>query len=213
MQLFVVKRDRLSTFKMLSEQLANVPDVRVIWDRRSPADRRERPNAVVPERRQRERRKPHELRGPVAEYVIVTVRAGDEARGVGEPRTSGRTRVLVVDDSPTALLLLRALFEREDYEVVPASDGLEGLEQVRLCRPDLIVTDSVMPGLDGFAFVQRLKESPATRLIPVIMLTTDPYPPRAVSEAQPDAVVAKSATMEPLVWQVKDLLKRARQET
>ena len=83
MQLLVVKRGRLSTFRMLSVQFADVPDVYVIWDRRAGVDRRERPGTVVPERRRRERRQPHELRGPATEYVIITVPGPDEVSSQG----------------------------------------------------------------------------------------------------------------------------------
>lgn len=126
------------------------------------------------------------------------------------PASSSRARVLLVDDSPTALHLLRAVFLGEQYDVVTASDGREGLDEVQRCAPDLIVTDSVMPGLDGFALLRKLRENPATRLIPVIMLTSgDPRDPEyQKNELQPDVFVAKSAELQPLLRQVRDLLKR-----
>ena len=128
--------------------------------------------------------------------------------------SSGRARVLVVDDSPTALRLLRAVFEAEHFDVVTANDGGEGLEKVQQCRPDLIVTDSIMPGVDGFAFLRRLKENPATRLIPVIMLTSGDLrdPKYQDSELQPDVFVTKSMEMEPLLNQARELLKRLPQD-
>ena len=76
-----------------------------------------------------------------------------------------RSCVMVVDDSPTALCS-QAAFESADYDVVPATDGLEGLRKVEERKPDVIVTDSIMPGLDGFGFLRRLRESASTRLIP-----------------------------------------------
>ena len=132
-----------------------------------------------------------------------------------ENRTApnNRARLLVVDDSPTALRLLQAVFEAEHYDVVTATDGREGLEKVQQCRPDLIVTDSIMPGVDGFAFLRRLREDPATRLIPVIMLTSGDFrdPEYQRGESRPDAFVAKSMEMGPLVSQARNLLKRAHQ--
>ena len=127
---------------------------------------------------------------------------------------SGRARVLVVDDSPTALGLLQAVFEAEHFDVVTANDGGEGLEKVQQWRPDLIVTDSIMPGVDGFAFLRTLRENSATRLIPVIMLSTgDAGDPKSqASEFQPDAFVAKSMEMGPLLNQAKNLLKRLHQD-
>ena len=110
--------------------------------------------------------------------------------------------MLVVDDSPTVLSLLRAALEAHHYEVATAGDGVEALEGIRHAAPDLIVTDSIMPGLDGFALLTRLKEDPSTRGIPVIILTSDPDDPRPVGNVQPDAVILKSAQMEPLLKEI-----------
>ena len=125
-----------------------------------------------------------------------------------------RARVLVVDDSPTALGLLQAVFEAEHFDVVTANDGGEGLKKVQQCRPDLIVTDSIMPGVDGFAFLRTLRENSATRLIPVIMLSAGDAgdPTSQTNEFQPDAFVAKSMEMGPLLNQAKNLLKRLHQD-
>jgi CheY-like chemotaxis protein len=126
------------------------------------------------------------------------------------PPSNSRACVLIVDDSPTALYLLRTVFEGEHYEVLTASDGSEGLDQVHRRTPDLIVTDAVMPGLDGFALLRKLRENPATRVIPVIMLTSgDPRDPEyQENEVQPDVFIAKSVEMQPLLQRVRDLLNR-----
>ena len=118
-----------------------------------------------------------------------------------------------VDDSLTALRLVQAVFESEHYEVVTASDGMEGLEKVQQRLPDLIVTDSVMPGVDGFAFLRKLKENPVTRMIPVIMLTSGDLSDSKSqgAESQPDVFVTKSAEMQPLLNQARSLLERPQQ--
>jgi CheY-like chemotaxis protein len=120
-----------------------------------------------------------------------------------------RARVLVVDDSPTVLSLLRAALESHQYEVATAADGAEALEAIRRSVPHLVVTDSIMPGLDGFGLLAHLKEDAATRAIPVIMLTSDPTDSRPAGGAQPDAMVMKSARMEPLLDEIRDLLQRS----
>jgi CheY-like chemotaxis protein len=122
-----------------------------------------------------------------------------------------RARVLVVDDSPTVLSLLRAALEAHQYEVATAADGVEALEGIRRSAPDLIVTDSIMPGLDGFGLLTKLRNAPETRAIPVIMLTSDPDDPRpgGPGGVQPDAVIIKSAQMEPLLEQIRGLLQRS----
>jgi len=120
-----------------------------------------------------------------------------------------RARVLVVDDSPTVLSLLRATLEAHQYEVATAGDGVEALDTIRRSAPDLIVTDSIMPGLGGFALLAVLREDAATRSIPVIMLTSDPDDPAPAGDVQPDAIIMKSAQMDPLLAQIRDLLQRS----
>ena len=117
-----------------------------------------------------------------------------------------------MDDSPSELRLLRAIFQ-DDYDVVTASDGIEGLAKVHQTRPDLVITDSVMPGMDGFAFLRKLRMDPATEKIPVIMLTAeDPRhaPRHEDGEPQPDALLRKSANPEPLMEEVSKALKSRR---
>jgi CheY-like chemotaxis protein len=79
--------------------------------------------------------------------------------------------ILVVEDVPNVLELLEVTLRFKGYEVVSATNGLEGLEKARTGNPALIITDILMPKLDGFAFVQKLREDPKTRAIPVIFLS------------------------------------------
>jgi putative two-component system response regulator len=67
--------------------------------------------------------------------------------------------------------LLRAMLEIEGYRILEASDGDLGLEELRRSQPDLVITDLRMPRVSGFEVCRRIKEDPATRLIPVVMLT------------------------------------------
>ncbi len=80
-------------------------------------------------------------------------------------------RVLVVDDDPVILKLLRVNFEIEGFEVIAATDGREGLERARLDEPDVVVSDVMMPGLDGLGLLAALRADAATRHLPVILLT------------------------------------------
>jgi DNA-binding response OmpR family regulator len=83
-----------------------------------------------------------------------------------------RKKILLVDDSSTVLLMERMILSKNDYDVVTARDGMEGLEKARAERPDLILMDVVMPRMDGFEAVRKLREEEETREIPVIMVTT-----------------------------------------
>jgi adenylate cyclase len=80
-------------------------------------------------------------------------------------------RILAVDDTPESLEILRVRLEANDYEVVTASDGEEGLAMAEELRPDLILLDVMMPKLDGISVVRVLKQNPELRSIPVILVT------------------------------------------
>ena len=84
-------------------------------------------------------------------------------------RTAGT--ILVVDDEPVNVELLRRLMTKQGYEVVTASDGEMALAAVIRERPDIILLDVEMPKLDGLEVCRRLKRDSSTRLIPVVMIT------------------------------------------
>ncbi len=83
-----------------------------------------------------------------------------------------KKKILLVDDSSTVLLMERMILSKSPYDLVTARDGMEGVEKAKAERPDLILMDVVMPRLNGFEAVRRLREEEATRSIPVIMVTT-----------------------------------------
>ena len=79
--------------------------------------------------------------------------------------------VLIVEDVPDILKLLEATLTFKGYRVITAHNGQEALDAVRRERPVLVITDIMMPKLDGFGLVHRLRIDPETREIPVIFLT------------------------------------------
>ena len=121
-------------------------------------------------------------------------------------------RILVVDDSATVVNFLRLILESQKYEVDTAFDGTEGLAKAHQALPDLVITDSIMPGMDGFALVHALRADPATEAIPIIMLTSgDPHDPdHIVRHPQPDVFVKKSADLNPLLGEVRSVLESRR---
>jgi len=80
-------------------------------------------------------------------------------------------RVLVVDDEAPIRLLCRVNLEAEGMEVLEAGDGPSGLETARRERPDVVLLDVMMPGLDGWRVAEELLEDPATSGIPIVFLT------------------------------------------
>ena len=88
-----------------------------------------------------------------------------------QPAVGQKKRVLVVDDERHIVRLVQVNLERQGYEVLTAYDGVECLEKAKAEKPDLIILDVMMPRMDGFEALQRLKSDPETNQIPVIMLT------------------------------------------
>jgi len=80
--------------------------------------------------------------------------------------------ILVVDDSPTERYFLTDLLRKNGFEIVAAETGEEGVAKAKQEKPDLILMDVVMPGLNGFQATRMLSRDPSTKAIPVIMCTT-----------------------------------------
>ncbi len=82
-----------------------------------------------------------------------------------------KKKILIVDDDRIAVESLSFYFRDEGYEVKTAGDGEEGLKKLGGYRPDLIISDIVMPKLDGIGMLEKIKENPATKGIPVLVLS------------------------------------------
>jgi twitching motility two-component system response regulator PilH len=81
-------------------------------------------------------------------------------------------RIMVVDDSPTERAYLENLLKRNGYEVLLVDSGESAIERSKTDRPDLILMDVVMPGLNGFQATRAITRDEATKLIPVVICTT-----------------------------------------
>lgn len=80
--------------------------------------------------------------------------------------------VLIVDDSPTDVHVMSRFLEKHGFETASAADGEECLEKARSLKPDVVIMDIVMPGMNGFKATRELARNPATATIPVVMVTT-----------------------------------------
>ena len=89
---------------------------------------------------------------------------------------SGKDRALIVEDSSTIAAILKHFLQLEGFEVFVASDGEAGLDAARRERPDLIVTDLNLPGMDGLAMVRALRADDRTQDASIFMLTSDTSP-------------------------------------
>ena len=82
-----------------------------------------------------------------------------------------KRRILYVDDNPNNLLFVKRIVEAEGYELIEACDGEQGWTTAVMERPDFIIVDLLMPGIDGFTLTRRIKATPELRHIPIVTLT------------------------------------------
>lgn len=127
-----------------------------------------------------------------------------------EAGTDRRVKILIVDDNIVILKVLRSILESNDYTVVSATNGNEALKAVHLEKPDLIITDYMMPEMDGKQLIQKLKAQLATRYIPIIMLTSKDEVDSEVEviDAGADDYMVKPANPKRLIARIKRLLAR-----
>ncbi len=118
-------------------------------------------------------------------------------------------RILVIDDNSTDRRLLRDALEHEGYGVEEAADGAEGLKVLFASRPDVVVLDILMPGMDGWVTCQRIRE---VTEVPVIMLTSLNRDEEVVKglELGADDFVSKPISLRQLIARVRAVLRRAR---
>ena len=128
---------------------------------------------------------------------------------IGELLPRRAASILVVDDNADNALLMRELLTSKGYEVVVALQVEQAEQKLRQRHPDLILLDVVMPGKSGYELCRELKEDPATRLIPVVMITglTDREDKVRGIEAGADDFLNKPIFPEELFARVKSLLK------
>jgi len=118
-------------------------------------------------------------------------------------------RVLVVDDILANVRLLEAKLAAEYFEVVTAMNGADALEAVQRTRPDIVLLDVMMPGIDGIEVCRRIKSNPATQHIPVVMVTALDQPEDRVRglEAGADDFLTKPVNDVALFCRVKGLVR------
>jgi DNA-binding response OmpR family regulator len=122
-----------------------------------------------------------------------------------------KSRILVVDDEPDLVELVRHHLVREHYEVVTAGDGETGLAEARRRLPDLVVLDLMLPGIDGLEVCRRLRSDPRTTHIPIVMLTAKGEESDAVIGLSQgaDDYVRKPFGMKELVARIATRLRSA----
>jgi|SRR6185503_11814559 len=122
-----------------------------------------------------------------------------------------RKKILLVDDSPTAILWQRLILEDEAYDILVASDGEEGVRVAKAERPDLVVLDVVMPRMSGFEALRALRASSDLRGLPILMVTTRSEMPNVMEgyESGANEYITKPVDRTELLTKVRSYLQQA----
>jgi DNA-binding response OmpR family regulator len=121
------------------------------------------------------------------------------------------SKVLIIEDEQGIVELLKARLEPEGFQVVAAYNGQEGLRAVTDARPDLIILDLTLPGLDGLELCRRIRRQPETARLPILVLSgkAEEVDKVVLLELGADDYVTKPFNAKELVARVKTLLRRA----
>jgi CheY-like chemotaxis protein len=125
--------------------------------------------------------------------------------------TNDRRTVLVVEDTPEDRLFLKAVLTHSGYTVVEAQDGEAGVTLAREVKPDLVVMDIQLPGIDGWEAMRRIRADPSTAAIPILGLTIHSFDPSRGGEEAFDGYMKKPILPKMLADHVKALLAGAAQ--
>jgi CheY-like chemotaxis protein len=116
-------------------------------------------------------------------------------------------RILVVDDEADMLSIMKLMLEMEGHFVTTARDGREAIEKVKREKPDLVITDFMMPGMDGLELCMRLRNGNAEQAIPVILSSAAADPPQDDSGLF-SAFLRKPVQFDALLSVIAELLPR-----
>lgn len=122
------------------------------------------------------------------------------------------TKLLLIDDDPNLILLVQDYLEFRGYQITTASNGAEGLQALEDNIPDLIICDVMMPEMDGFTFIQNVRQDPKTSWVPVIFLSAKSQIQDRIQGLNQgaDVYLVKPFEPEELVAQVESSLSQAK---
>lgn len=125
------------------------------------------------------------------------------------------TELMVVDDDPGIRFIVQKILSEEGYDVIEAESGAQCLEKLKVERPDLILLDIMMPGIDGWETCRKIKDDDDLKSIPVVILTvrgSDQDKSKSFQESGANAHITKPIIWEKLLSTVKWVLKNVPKE-
>ena len=128
---------------------------------------------------------------------------------------SEKIKVLLLDDMEDAIVLQTLILESKGYEVVSAINGIDGLEKLKNYHPDIIISDVLMPEMDGFEFCRKVKDNEALRNIPFVFYSaqyTDKYDQKLADEIGAEGFIIKPIEMDEFLSRISAILQKHRIE-
>src|SRR5512142_1833282 len=121
-------------------------------------------------------------------------------------------KILLADDSITIQKVVELTFSDGDYEVIAVNNGAKAIQKLSEMRPDIILSDIIMPEKNGYEVCEFVKSRPDFRNIPVVLLTGtfEPFDPDRADKAGCDAVVTKPFESQSLIHKVEELIQQSR---
>jgi DNA-binding response OmpR family regulator len=118
-------------------------------------------------------------------------------------------KILIIEDSPTTIEMLEYRLKNSGYDVISADNGETGLAKIKTEKPDLVVLDVRMPGMDGFEVCKLSKKDPETKDIPIVFLTTaiQQKHKEKGKEVGADGYITKPFDGKEMLDQIKKFLK------
>ncbi|MCG8430753.1 MAG: response regulator [Candidatus Omnitrophica bacterium] len=116
-------------------------------------------------------------------------------------------KILIADDEVDIREIMKSIIAKEGYEVIAVEDGTQALATAREVKPDLVILDYLMPGLNGIEVCRALQKEEETRRIPVIIITAYPNQKDEALNAGAVDFLSKEADNVDIVWRIRSALK------
>lgn len=124
------------------------------------------------------------------------------------PQNQTTDRILVVDDSPDNVLLVKTILEEEGYDITQADSGYVALAQIDESPPDLVLLDIMMPGMDGYEVTRRIRDNKKLPFIPILLITAHDQPSVVEGlDLGADDFIRKPVELDELLARVRSLLR------